>query len=101
MGLISKSIGGLALLLSISCVATQPPLPTEETPQLTPSKKVNLGNPATQYCLEQGYHSEPILSTSGMPTGHLCIHPETGQKCEEWAYFRGECQLEKLTVPQP
>jgi len=98
MGLISKSMGWLALLLlSISCVATQPSLSTEAT---SPNQ-VNLGNPATQYCLKQGYHSEPILSPSGVPTGHLCVHPETGQKCEEWAYFRGECQLGESAVPPP
>ena len=62
-----------------------PPVPTvNSTPQLP--------NPASEYCIEQGYNSTIRTNPDGSQTGY-CIFPD-GSECEEWAYFRGECKHE-------
>ena len=49
-------------------------------------------NPAAVKCIEDGYEIEDIL-TRGVPTGAWCVEPQTGERCEIWAYFRSECVL--------
>jgi len=51
-------------------------------------------NPATQKCVEAGYTQAILYSPNGIATGMLCVNKEKGKKCEQWAYFRGECQLD-------
>ena len=50
-----------------------------------------MANPASMNCVNQGYKLE-IRDTSEGQTGY-CIFSEGKPKleCEEWAYFRGEC----------
>ncbi|MEJ2330991.1 MAG: DUF333 domain-containing protein, partial [Gammaproteobacteria bacterium] len=48
-----------------------------------------LANPASVYCEEQGHTLEMRTDDSG--TYGVCIFPD-GSECEEWAYFRGECE---------
>lgn len=57
-----------------------------------PAGKASMANPAAQKCLDDGYMLEPIL-TNGIPTGHFCINPDNGKRCEVWDYYRGECRL--------
>lgn len=51
-----------------------------------------LPNPADVKCVEEGYQIEKVL-THGVPTSSYCVDEKSGQQCEAWAYFRGECQL--------
>jgi Tol biopolymer transport system component/putative hemolysin len=53
---------------------------TEATP--------GMPNPASQFCVEQGYQSE-IRDESDGQVGY-CLFPD-GSECEEWAFYRGEC----------
>lgn len=48
-----------------------------------------LPNPASEYCVSQGYTSEIITAEDGSQSG-LCVFLD-GSSCDEWAYFRGEC----------
>ncbi|MEW6030680.1 MAG: DUF333 domain-containing protein [Chloroflexota bacterium] len=73
-------IGLLALALLTACAT--PPTPT-------PAQQVGLANPASAYCVEQGYKSEIRTAADGSQSG-VCIFPD-GSECDEWAYFRGEC----------
>jgi putative hemolysin len=50
----------------------------------------NLPNPASSYCEQQGFTLEIITAPDGSQTG-FCKFPD-GSECDEWAYFRGECQ---------
>jgi len=50
---------------------------------------LDLPNPASVYCEEQGYKLEMRTDENG--TYGVCIFPD-GSECEEWSYFRGECQ---------
>jgi putative hemolysin len=50
----------------------------------------NLPNPASVYCEQQGFKLEIRTSPDGSQTG-FCKFPDGGE-CDEWVYFRGECQ---------
>ncbi len=51
---------------------------------------VELANPASVYCEEQGGKLEIRTDENGDQYG-VCVF-EDGSACEEWAFFRGECQ---------
>jgi putative hemolysin len=55
----------------------------------TPTPNTGLANPASVNCEEQGYTLEMRTDENG--TYGVCIFPD-GSECEEWAYFRGECE---------
>jgi len=46
-------------------------------------------NPASVFCVEQGFKSEIRTDADGSQSG-VCIFPD-GSECDEWAYFRSEC----------
>lgn len=62
-----------------------PPAPQEEPEQPNPT----LANPASVNCVDKGYKLEIRTADDGSQTG-VCIFPN-GNECEEWAFFRGEC----------
>jgi len=68
-----------------------PPMPKQTVvpPAPTVSSTPQLPNPASKYCIEQGYNITIRTNPDGSQTGY-CIFPD-GRECEEWAYFRGEC----------
>jgi Tol biopolymer transport system component/putative hemolysin len=68
------------LVTACGAEPTPEPGPPEETP--------GMANPASQFCVEQGYRSE-IRDEAGGQVGY-CLFPD-GSECEEWAFFRGEC----------
>jgi hypothetical protein len=55
----------------------------------TPTIQPNLPNPASVYCEEQGYTLETTTAADGSQSS-VCVFPD-GSKCDEWAYYRGEC----------
>ena len=75
------------ILMLTSCIALQPQ-PTL-APVSTESPQLNMPNPASAFCVEQGYTSEMRTVADGSQSG-VCIFPD-GSECDEWAYFRGEC----------
>lgn len=56
-------------------------------------------NPASNYCLSRGYELEIREEENGQ-VGY-CVSP-FNDKCEEWAFYNGECHLyyEELCVPE-
>lgn len=48
---------------------------------------------AKNKCIQDHYISEVIVSKGSVVKGE-CVNPRLGKRCEEWAYFRGECQLD-------
>jgi len=71
--------------ISAACAnqATQPAATAPEENQL------EMANPASVYCQEQGYQWELRTGEDGGQLG-MCIFPD-GSECDEWAYYRGEC----------
>lgn len=53
------------------------------------NNQAGLANPASVYCEENEGKLEMRGAEGG--TSGWCIFPD-GSQCEEWAYFRGECQ---------
>jgi len=72
----------IGVLVLAGCVPVPTPAPTP------PGSKLDMINPASKYCTDQGYKWE-IRSEAGGEAGY-CIFPD-GSACDEWAFFRGEC----------
>jgi len=72
------ALTGAALLAA--CGAVQP----------SPTPAVNIANPASVFCEENGGKLELRQDASGGVAG-VCVFPD-GSECDEWAYFRGECK---------
>jgi putative hemolysin len=51
-----------------------------------------LGNPAKNYCEQQGYLFEVVTKESGQLCG-MCVFEES-RSCNAWAYFHGACTPE-------
>lgn len=51
-----------------------------------------IANPASQNCVRQGGKLQLYKSKAGGEYA-LCVFPD-GSQCEEWALYRGECQIE-------
>jgi dipeptidase D len=61
----------------------------EPEPAATPTRPASdMPNPASAFCIEQGYELE-IRDEAAGQVGY-CLFPD-GSECEEWAFYRGEC----------
>lgn len=90
------------LALLIGCASgglTESPTPSPiETPPsggaaIPTSQPSGLPNPASKYCVDQGYELEIRSDEAGNQYG-VCIFPD-GSECEEWEFFRGECTYQE------
>ena len=86
---------GLLVSLITSIVSACGGTPAAE-PAIAPAEEANeepaagLANPASVYCQEQGGTVEIRTDAEGGQYG-VCIFDD-GSECEEWAFFRGECE---------
>jgi putative hemolysin len=53
-----------------------------------------IANPAVTHCINEGLKTEPVV-VNGVPSAYFCINPNSGEKCEAWAYYRKECTFTK------
>jgi putative hemolysin len=72
------------MLMGVALVASCGPAQSTSTPA------PNMPNPAAVYCEQQGGKSEIVTAADSSQSGR-CVFPD-GNQCDEWAYFRGECQ---------
>jgi inhibitor of cysteine peptidase len=72
----------LALVMAALAACQTATEPTEEP--------VGMPNPASVFCEENNGALETRIDADGNQYG-VCMF-EDGTECEEWAYFRGECQ---------
>lgn len=70
------------IFITTSCKANDGVEPTNDGAEIA--------NPASEFCLNKGYRHELITEEDGSQRAN-CIFPD-GSSCDEWAYFRGECQ---------
>lgn len=70
------------ILFLVGCT----PSPERENP----ADQSGLPNPASVYCEEQGGQVEIRTDEEGGQYG-VCVFTD-GSECDEWDYFRGECQ---------
>ena len=55
----------------------------------------SMPNPAAVFCQEQGGKNENRTDASGGQYG-VCLFSD-GSECDQWAYYRGECQPRQIT----
>lgn len=73
------------LILAVAVLAGCTSGTTPEQPS-----EPGLANPASEYCVEQGGRVDIRADADGDEQG-FCVFPD-GSECEEWAFFRGECE---------
>ncbi len=78
------------LIIGVFLISGCASLPAENT--TNNNTNTSIANPASVYCVEQGYNNTIRNNPDGSQTGY-CIFPD-GKECEEWAYYRGECKDE-------
>jgi putative hemolysin len=86
----------IILIALIACTAPQVLAPE---PAATDSPQVNMPNPASVYCEQNGNKLEIQTASDGSQSG-ICVFPD-GSSCDEWAYFRGECGQAAPQSPTP
>ena len=59
----------------------------------TTETNTQIANPASVYCEKNGGTLEIITAADGSQSGQCTL--TDGTKCDEWAYFRGECGTQK------
>lgn len=92
--MIRKALFILSMLPGIMLLASCSLAPS------TPTPVPNMPNPAAVYCEQQGGKSEIVTAADGSQSGR-CVFPD-GSQCDEWAYFRGECQPgTSVVTPRP
>jgi putative hemolysin len=65
----------------------------------TDMPQMNMPNPASVYCEQNGNKLEIHTAADGSQSG-VCVFPD-GSTCDEWAYYRGECGLAPEKSPTP
>lgn len=70
---------------------------TKVLPQPTPTNQPSIANPASVYCVDQGGKLEIREDREGNQAG-FCVFSD-GSECEEWAYFRHECNPNTTATP--
>ncbi len=86
----------LASLLSACVGISQEVTPPAQEPGATPL--AGMPNPASVYCEEQGGRLEIRTAADGGETG-VCLFSD-GSECDEWAFYRGECQPAAVIEPE-
>jgi putative hemolysin len=86
----------IILMALTACTALKVQIPE---PTATDIPQVNMPNPASVYCEQNGNTLEIRTADDGSQSG-VCIFPD-GSTCDEWAYFRGECGLVAKVTPEP
>jgi putative hemolysin len=86
----------IILMALTACTALQVQTPE---PAATDIPQVNMPNPASVYCEQNGNKLEIQTASDGSQNG-ICVFPD-GSTCDEWAYFRGECGLAQQKSPTP
>lgn len=81
-----KFVFPLFLILGILLAACN----ANSTPAPQATENADMPNPASAYCETNGGRLEIRSYASGGQFG-ICIFAD-GSECDEWAYFRGECQ---------
>lgn len=58
------------------------------------SEETQIANPASVYCIENNGTPQTIISEDGSQSENCIL--ETGEICDSWKYFRGECPTIEL-----
>ncbi len=81
-------IASSLLLLSVLITSCSGPTEVAST-EITGAGDASIANPASVFCVKQGYKLEIRTDSAGNQYG-VCIFSD-GTQCDEWAFYRGEC----------
>jgi uncharacterized protein len=76
------------VLALAACATKETPQPAAPGAAAAAPQGVQIANPASVNCEKKGGKLEIVDEEAGQKG--ICTLPD-GTKCEEWAYFRGEC----------
>jgi putative hemolysin len=93
-----KKIFIYTIILMTLAACTAPQVETLN-PTATDIPQVNMPNPASVNCEQNGNKLEIHTAADGSQYG-VCVFPD-GSTCDEWAYFRGECGPAAENSPTP
>ncbi len=93
-----KRIITFTIILMVLTACTTLQVQTLE-PTATDIPQVNMPNPASVYCTQQGNKLEIRTAEDGSQSG-ICVFPD-GSTCDEWTYFRRECGPAAQKSPTP
>jgi putative hemolysin len=92
-----RLITSLIILITLTaCTGLQVQQPEPTSTVIPP---VNMPNPASVYCKQNGYELEIRTAADGSQSG-VCIFMD-GSSCDEWAYYRGVCGPRVENSPKP
>jgi putative hemolysin len=94
-----KQIFTFIIILTALTACTTPQTQAAPDSTATAIPQVNMPNPASVYCERNGNKLDIRTATDGSQTG-ICVFPD-GSTCDEWAYYRGECDLAVPKSPTP
>ncbi len=86
----------IILIILTACTGLQVETPE---PTVTVIPQVNMPNPASVYCEQNGNKLEIQTAVDGSQSG-VCIFTD-GSNCDEWAYYRGVCGPAAENSPTP
>jgi len=84
-----KRIFTFTIILMALTACTAPQTQAIPEPAATDVLRVNMPNPASVYCEQNGNTLEIRTADDGSQNG-ICVFPD-GSTCDEWAYYRGKC----------
>ena len=94
-----KRIFTFVIILMALTACTAPQTQAAPEPAATDMPQAGMPNPASVYCTQNGNKLEIHTAADGSQYG-ICIFPD-GSTCDEWAYFRGECDPAAPKNPTP
>lgn len=86
-------LGATVFTLSYKSPAASTPTPVAGATHATPT---TLANPASVFCTSHGGTASSTAAIDGGQQG-ICSFP-SGASCDEWALFRGECDVEGVST---
>ena len=87
----------IVCLLGLSGCAHGQPTPAADSIAAsadTSQPSHRIPDPSVELCLQEGHQLAP-MHKAGIVQSYFCINPKTGLKCDSWAYYRGECSLDR------
>lgn len=87
----------IVCLLGLSGCAHSQPVPLADSTAASPGADrpiSRIPDPSVELCLQDGHQLAPVRK-DGIVQSYFCINPKIGLKCDSWAYYRGECSLDR------
>ena len=96
---VMRKITGFIIILMVLTACSTPLKQVVSDSSATEIPQPGMPNPDSLYCEQNGNKLEIRTAADGSQSG-VCVFPD-GSSCDEWAYFRGECDPVVSISPTP